>query len=174
MKKRYSLILISCLLLVVSCSRLDSQSAMQVVEQYCELDYQGTRISSKNLELWKKYYSLVTWDWEPGWDELAVIYSYKISEPAIKGRDAAVQVVYRIMGRFIGREYTPAKETIEENTYLLTWNEGGWKIKRGRIVPHISLKTWKLHLEDLISTQSDKEYVAHLQAILDKLPNVDE
>ncbi len=170
LRKAEALILLSAITIVFfsACNNADTQLVTSVVERLCEIDSEGTRLTSDRREEWKAYYSLVTWDWEPGWDQVVVVSSYEVLSPKVHGKTATVDVAYNIVGEHIGREYTAYSSKKEKNKFFLEWNGNEWRITRGRVVPHVSVKAWKQHLEMLISTQSDKNYVDELKSILKK------
>jgi hypothetical protein len=157
------------LLLFSACTRWDGLAARNTVEEYCRLDYEGARISSRNKELLRRYFELTTWQVEPGWDESAIVSSYSVGPPRGAGDKADIDVAYSVVGLFLGGEYVTVASVQETNKYSLAWNGTSWQITGGRIPPHVSVPTFKHHLQNLIATQSDKAYTTKLQSILDQL-----
>ena len=148
------LLMLIAAFLAGSCSKWDGASAKAVVEEYCELDYNGARIGG-HPELNRRYSSLVSWEAEPGWDTVFIISSYHVGEPIKRGIFALVEVQYNVVGRSDQEEVTKGSAFQEKVEYRLARDGNIWKIDLGLVPPHVSLTEVILHLEKLLADESD-------------------
>ena len=145
----------TALLTVISCNPSFSQQADQnrgpsyVVERFCQLDFNGVRLSSATRgpidSLLAEEYGF-----EPGWDAVLVINGYHITRVESVGDSASVHVKYDLLGKnIIGRIWIEADssfhspetwERMREVDFYLRRTDQGWKITGPVIPPHVSLK----------------------------------
>src|SRR5690242_7210654 len=66
-------------------------SPSSVVREYCKLDIQGARLSSDNPDI-EKYFTLVAWPDEPGWDGAVLIKDFAITHLKLEQSQSTVTV----------------------------------------------------------------------------------
>jgi len=103
-----------------------------VVSRFCELDFEGHRLSASGYESVKP---LVSYPAEPGWDRVLGIRSDEVGEESIDGSSARVLVRYEI-DRFWPDDLEDTGKYREE-TFTLS-REGDWKINRPIPLPRVS------------------------------------
>lgn len=108
-------------------------SPRDVVAQFCELDFNGYRLSSAT---YAPIEALIMYPAEPGWDTVLGIHSYEILRDSINGNSATVVVQYKI-----DRSWPDAiKDTsmYQVETFSLQQVEETWKLTKFIILPRVS------------------------------------
>jgi hypothetical protein len=119
-------------------------TAEETVKAYCDLDGQGTRLTS---ETWSKVLPYIAWTEEAGWDRTIVIADYRIAKTQKQSESAVtVSVEYHVLGVLSG-DYTPSRRT-ETIKFQVKKTRDGWKITEPDfLLPHVLLKPMVKHLE---------------------------
>jgi hypothetical protein len=119
-------------------------TAEETVKAYCDLDANGTRLTS---ETWSKVLPYIAWTEEAGWDRTIVISGYTIANTQKQSETAStITVVYQVLGVVSG-DYAQAKKT-ENVPFKVTKTKDGWKITSPDFMPpHVLLKPMVKHLE---------------------------
>ena len=99
-------------------------SPSETVQQYCQLDYDGQRLTS---ETWPLVAHLVSWQVEPGWDMATGVTGFQITSEIVDGNTATVQVLF----------FATNNETVK---FTLQRNSNTWKIVSPVHQPHVSQK----------------------------------
>lgn len=117
-----------------------SISPESVVSKYCQLDFEGARLSSST---WVKSSHLITWEEEPGWDLVVPIKNFKIIATSQKNSRAAVRVQYELEKEAHGIK--PDNLIYIQNIvdFRLIKNGDTWKINGPKIYPHVSVEVLK-------------------------------
>jgi hypothetical protein len=109
----------------------------EVVQQYCNFDFETGRISSANFS---KLPPLVTWEEEPGWDTVTVVSGFKILSSKQTSERAAVRVRWEVLGHWEW-DTAASEQKSEVVEYQLRLLNGLWKIEAPILPPHVSLST---------------------------------
>ncbi len=119
-------------------------TAEETVKAYCDLDAQGTRLTS---ETWSKVLPYIAWTEEAGWDRTIVISGYKIANTKKQSETAfTITVEYQVLGVVSG-DYAQTRKT-EQVPFKVTKSKNGWKITEPDFMPpHVLLKPMVKHLE---------------------------
>jgi hypothetical protein len=128
MRTIVAIIAVSLLLHISFAIAADTPS--EVVRKFCQLDYQGARLSSDGFI---KIQPLIAYPEEPAWDLAIGIKGYKITNENIDGKKAEVVVEYeidQIVPSDLGILDTEVVELIQSN--------GVWKIERYVDYPRVS------------------------------------
>lgn len=99
-------------------------SPSETVQQYCQLDYDGQRLSSAS---WPRVAHLVSWQVEPGWDMATGVTGFRITSEMVDGNSATIQVLF----------FAATNKTVE---FTLQRNGNIWKIVSPAHQPHVSQK----------------------------------
>ena len=112
-----------------------SSTPEEVVLKYCQLDFEGARLSSST---WSKVSSLISWEEEPGWDAVVPIKNFKVISISLEENQASVKVQYELVKEVHG--VNPDQLTYTQNIvdFQLIKLEGSWKIDSPKIYPHVS------------------------------------
>jgi len=70
-----------------------------VVRKYCQLDFDGSRLSSA---MWKRVSPLVSWEDEPGWDTYTVVSGFQILSEKQSKDEATISVSFSVVGTMSG------------------------------------------------------------------------
>lgn len=145
MKIKYPFLLIF-FVLILACanSSKEEKKIRNIVEKFCNLDFEGSRLSSKT---WSKIRPFIAYEEEPGWDAVIGIRSYNIHSILIDDRKANVTVKYDII-----RAYPTNFESLELKKYETTIinlinKQGEWLIKD--YVPYPRVSDAKLSKESI-------------------------
>jgi hypothetical protein len=112
-----------------------SDSPEKIVENYCQHDFEGSRLSGKT---WREIANLITWQDEPGWDIITVISSFAIIDSKQGENEADVIVEYSpSMNIQPGEQYEILTDPKRIDFHLQNVN-GIWKISSPMIMPHVS------------------------------------
>jgi hypothetical protein len=112
-----------------------------VTAAYIEADGAGLALDGETAP---KLLHYTAWKETPGWDSFVVVASYEIGavgwnrEKAKDGDPANVQIIYHVLGKMDGMQFTslPAKEDV---TFQLVRRKGRWKIDAPQLPPHLML-----------------------------------
>jgi len=127
---------------------IDLSTPRGVVEEFCRLDAAGGRLSSVGYE---SFLPLVAWPAEPGWDAVVVIRGLRTSRAVLdpSGREAAVTVVYDVVGVIGGDSWYPFdsiqagtdlhKVATPEIVFKLRRDAERWKLVGPLIHPRVQL-----------------------------------
>jgi len=111
-------------------------TANQLLEAYCALDFDGARLSSTTFE---KVDSLVAWEQEPGWDAVKLVEGFTLGAPQASGNRIEIPVIYEVVGTADGPQVTRFETQLETVKFELESAGGTWKITGPIIPPHVSL-----------------------------------
>jgi hypothetical protein len=112
------------------CSAVAAASPSEVVRQFCQLDFDGARLSSV---AYTTILPLIAYPEEPGWDTVIGIKGFKIEQESIFADLAEVVVIYEVDQSWPSGINTSSKETIK-----LVRERGAWKIKEYLAYPRVS------------------------------------
>jgi hypothetical protein len=116
-------------------SAFANDSPENIVEFYCQHDFEGARLSGKT---WGKIAQLITWQDEPGWDTITVISSFVIIDSKQGENEADVIVEYGPSTNIQpGEQYEIMTDPKRVHFQLKNIN-GIWKISGPMIMPHVS------------------------------------
>ena len=105
------------------------------VRQFCQADGTGQRVTILG---WAALAPLVSWPYEPAWDQVALISGYTVGSPRPTDGDAlAIDVRYGVIGRLSpwGLDAEVHSETV---TFVVRPDEhGSWRIDGPPPPPHI-------------------------------------
>jgi hypothetical protein len=111
-------------------------TATQLLEEYCELDFDGARLSSTTgAQVW----SMVAWENEPGWDSVKLVEGFTVGAPKVHGNRIEIPVIYEVVGTAVGPQVTRFAKELETVKFELESAGGTWKIMGPIIPPHVSL-----------------------------------
>lgn len=85
--------LIYLLLLLFPLASSAETSPRKTVEKFCQLDFNGARLSSSTYQ---DLIPLISYEAEPGWDMLLAVSGYKVVSQEIQDDSAKVLVEYNI------------------------------------------------------------------------------
>lgn len=149
-------------------------SAAFEVKKYCELDFNGARISGGD---YKEIRNLMAWDEdrdEPGWDCFIIISDYKITNEAVKQDAAYVTVKYNVIARFCSDYSLEKKGYIDTVDFKLTRADSFWKIKDYVLYPRISKKTAINYLRKRSKLlKEDKVELNKINSLIDNLKKLE-
>jgi|HubBroStandDraft_6_1064221.scaffolds.fasta_scaffold06445_2 hypothetical protein len=119
-------------------ARRPNTSPASTVKKYCQLDFDGSRLSSGT---WKRVSSLVSWEDEPGWDTYTVVSGFQISSEKQSQDAATISVVFSVVGTMSGDG--PLKEERKKESLEFHLKRVGtdWKILEPMEPPHVSIRT---------------------------------
>ena len=100
-------------------------SPKDVVEKYCEYDFNGARLISSGAS---NYRHLIDYEEEPGWDSVISVMGYKVGDEKISGNTAIVIVNYDIIQAFPAPLVNISQYQTVEVELLL--QEGNWKVSK--------------------------------------------
>jgi hypothetical protein len=165
--KRFMVVRLFFFALVVSCQLFAQsnkpKSPEEVVRQYCDLDFEGARLSSEGFS---KLAGLYSWPGEPGWDRLTVIKRFHVNgAKQIDARHAVVPVEYVQVGT-LGDAFTPSEKT-ENVRFRLIKKGSDWLITSPIIQPHVSPSAAMHHIEGLIRDEGEESRAKWAKALLD-------
>ncbi len=130
-----------------------------IVKEYYSMDLDGVRLSGSS---WKKVRPLITWDDEPGWDQIYITKDASIHGiKNVSANKTIVEVRYRVIGILSGESlYSFAFNEIVE--YVLVKNHDDWKISEPIIPPHVSPTVTLKRIEKSISSRGGTEAAKNL------------
>ncbi len=144
------------------------EPARIVVNDYCRLDYQGSRLAK---DTWPRVKALTTWKDNPDWQGFTIVSQYEVS-PADEGlRSATVNVQYSVLGHFdVGLGFFPEQRR-EDVWFLLKNVDSSWKIdaQDPPINPHVSKLRAISWLKASLATEKDPANKIALQKALKDL-----
>jgi len=138
-------------------------SPASVVRDYCKLDFEGARLSSESSDF-EKYFALVAWPDEPGWDGAVVIRNFRIVLSGSAQPVSKVTVRYVVLGNMSGARVTASPQHEEGVTFVLKRSGDTWKIEHPLIPPHISVHAAIVALSSLLKGEKDPEQRRRLRA----------
>ena len=140
-------------------------TSKKVVQQFCQFDAEGYRLSSEG---WVKTEPLVAWPDEPGWDIVMVISDYKVIKVETVGKKAMVTVKYFILGSTDSIEFVKSNRE-KEIIFELGIIDGNWKITKPQIRPHVNKETIIKHLRKIQSSEKVRrdQLESVIQAIIE-------
>jgi len=141
----------------------------EVVKAYCSADLRGDGWSSDS---WKNLHQYTLWEDAPGWDTAVIISSFDAHSIRTNSEKSDVRVVYRILGRQSGDDFTE-KRYSETRIYHLQKQNGRWKIREPQLPPHISTGTAINHLEKLRSNPENGERLANINKSINLLKKLE-
>lgn len=144
-------------------SSTTESSPSSVIREYCKLDLRGTRLSSNNPDI-EKYFALVAWPNEPGWDDAVVVKSFAIARSRVWKSQSSVTAKYFVLGQITGATVVVSPQHTESVTFLLTRNGSTWKIEHPLIPPHISPHSAIVAFERLLKEEHDPARRRRLRA----------
>ncbi len=147
--------------LPLSAAPLDS--SVDVVRLYCQLDFDGNRLSSRT---YAKIGSLSQWEDEPGWDTIILVKAFDVMDSSMVGDSATCTVRYDIVAILAGEKIVFPEEpewqkystrmTLPEVCFELSFVRDCWKVFRPVVHPHVSIHCALKHIQKLLDT--DKKY----------------
>ena len=139
-KKLPIMIVCACLALFSGCKSKPHtptnslKTPEEVVKAFCDLDANGTRLSSLT---WPNILPYVTWQEEATESAVIVITGYDLTGTSKADNKAEILVEYKVVGKYWDRKFTPSS-TIEKTPVNIIKTDSGWKITNlGTTVPHI-------------------------------------
>lgn len=164
------------LFIIMSSVNYADESAMYVVEKYCQLDFYGAKLSNKSFGKVRK---LMAWEKDQqgaGWDGCDIISGYEIINTAVSGNKASVTVDYKVLGSLRGIEFEK-KSYADKVDFEVVKVDNSWKIKRD-FYPRISLNVAIAHLDKLLkrslkSEARNNKRITKLQSAIDKLKKLE-
>lgn len=139
-------------------------SPEEVVEKYCEADFEGANTHTKS---WKRQIQpLTTWADGPGWDSLMVVKKFTINEIKKSKSNAEIAVEYEIVGELNGHNFS-SKNSKERIVYQLVNDKGSWKITVPQPPPHVSVSATLRLLEQ--SSVVDEVHRTNIQDSITQL-----
>ena len=111
-------------------------TASQLLEAYCSLDFDGARLGSTTGE---QIWSMVAWENEPGWDAVKLVEGFTIGAPQASGNRIEIPVIYEVVGTAAGPQVARFGKELETVKFELESTGGTWKITGPIIPPHVSL-----------------------------------
>lgn len=168
--KRSQLLAAICLINLLSTASASDpplSSPESVVRQFCQQDFDGARTRSDTSE---KIEKLVLWEFEPGWDTVTVVKSFRIVSSRKLAKKAIVVVEFDTLGEMPAWDFVARREK-ERVQFVLQLGDREWQWKNDEpvlmpgklqwritgpaIQPHISLPYSIEHTRWLIGTQDD-------------------
>jgi len=129
-------LIVSFVFIIVSASMgFAGDTLREVVEKFCQLDYNGDRMISST---YNSIEPLISYPAEPGWDIVIGIIGYKIIDEKITDNSATIQVQYDIDRSWPVRIKDINKYSIV--TFSLEMKECKWKISKYILYPRVSSK----------------------------------
>ena len=133
----YGMIIVLCFAFLCEFEDCRAQaliSPLEIVIEYCQLDFEGARLSGK------------TWESGAGWDAIAVVSGFKVKTLTTNGNRSEVEITYDILGGI----YNEVWHSIEDNqgsAYRIGRTEvfklerfgNAWMIWNPDVIPHVSL-----------------------------------
>jgi len=168
--RAHSLALSFCLWFLYPQSTPSQQPRMRpldVVKEYCRLDFDGARLST---ETWKNVQPLVAWTGEPGWDTVTVVSGFQVEETQQSPRMAMVTATFKVLGTLAGDGLTVGKRKPEVVEFELRHINGAWKISKPVIMPHVSVASASKNIQHLIALEpkgADRKH--NLESLLQQL-----
>ena len=141
-----------------------------IVREFCQRDFNGERTRSDTSARIEK---LVHWEFEPGWDTVTVIKSFRILSSRKINKKAIVVVEFDTLGEMPAWDFVPKrnKERVQFTLQLgdrewqwkndepvLVPGKLRWRITQPVLQPHISLPYSIEHTRWLIRTQDDPKH----------------
>ena len=124
---------IGFLLVFLSVSTYAQETPRDIVEKYCQYDFQGARLNSVEAQ---SYRLLVAYEEEPGWDTVIGVKGFEIGRVIVKDNVAVVEVNFEI-----DRAWPVQIEQISEYSTVkveLSLENGSWKISKYIPFPRVS------------------------------------
>jgi hypothetical protein len=135
-----------------------------VVQQFCQLDAEGKRLSGDTLAEITKF---VAWE-EIGGEVIFIIDSFNVGKATIDGNKASVPVDYRIIGSTDSIQFLePSPKRMNPYIYKLIRSNGVWKIDAPLSAPHVHWKTAIAHLRLLQKDESPRS--KQLESIINEI-----
>jgi len=145
-------------------------SPESIVREFCQRDFNGERTRSDTSA---KIEKLVSWEFEPGWDTVTVIKSFRILSCRKINKKAIVVVEFDTLGEMPAWDFVLKSEK-ERIQFALQLGDREWQWKNDEAVlvpgklqwriiepvlqPHISLPYSIEHTRWLIQTQDDPKH----------------
>jgi len=145
-------------------------SPESVVRQFCQQDFDGARTRGATSA---KIEGLVLWEFEPGWDTVTVVKSFRILSSHKLAKKAIVVVEFETLGEMpawdfvLKREKERVQFTLQLGDREWQWKNDEavlvpgrlqWRITEPVLQPHISLPYSIEHTKWLIGTQDDPKH----------------
>ena len=167
----------SYFLMLLSCNIALGSPVKKVVDKYCQLDFDGARVSANDYE---KIRSLMSWEEdqvEPGWDCAKIISGYRIISEKIDIDEAVVTVKFNVLADLCSDFIIYKKNYSDVVNVKLTKLNNTWKIKEYIVFPRISTNTAIKHLQNLLDnlsndSLSNKEEISKLQLLINDLESL--
>jgi hypothetical protein len=134
MKLFSKLALVFCFVFLSVFSAFADNEPAKVVKEFCQLDYEGMRLSSHTYPAVRH---LTTIEESEGWDTVVIIDKFDVTNTVITDNTAEVTVVYYVLGTADGDGLKETK-AVKTVTFKLGKNSKGWKITYPDLEPHIS------------------------------------
>lgn len=155
------------------CHSSQNDPPINIVNKYCELDYNGARMSSETYDpidrLKSKYESGDIL--EPGWDSFYVISGYRVGKTYTSGNKTIVEVEYDIEGIDSYPHFERFDLTAIERFHLVKVNNE-WRVEDIINLPRISIETAIRHYEELIQSYGKQGNTKEVTLLRDKLLRV--
>ncbi len=140
-------------------------SPREVVQQYCNLDMAGARLSSQNPYN-DAIFALVAWPDEPGWDSATIVSACRIQRVQTAQRRSKVTAQYTVLGTISGLNEVRSENHAEVVTFVLAKSNGIWKISRPLIRPHVSVDAAVDNLRTLLHQHNDLKEINRLHTAI--------
>lgn len=169
--KRSRLLAAICVLInllsTASASDPSLSSPESIVREFCHRDFDGERTRSDTSA---KIENLVLWEFEPGWDTVTVVKSFRILSSRVVNKKAIVVVEFDTLGEMpawdfvLKRQKERVRFTLQLGDREWQWKNDEavlvpgklrWRITEPVLQPHISLPYSIEHTRWLIRTQDD-------------------
>ena len=163
-KKLPIMIVCACIALLSGCKSKPHtptnslKTPEEVVKVFCDLDANGTRLSSLT---WSNVLPYVTWQEEATESAVIVITSYYLTGTSKTDSKAEILVEYKVVGQYWDRKFTPSSTT-EKIPVNINKTDSGWKITNlGTTVPHIYPHVFLAGLESrAAAAEKDRDAVS--------------
>ncbi len=145
----------------------DGNRPEDIVKKYYMADLDGARLTTEGYKAIKP---LITWEDEPGWDEVFITKKAYISKiEKLSNNKLSIEVRYEILGDLEGADNLCRLVLVEVINFILIKENGQWKINSPIFPPHVSPIVASKHLEKLITKEKDKERVDKLKILIKQL-----
>jgi hypothetical protein len=157
LKSRRILLLTALLLLQPCCSTALASapkplSPSQSVRDFCRLDFQGVRLSSKHPSA-QKFAHLLAGDGEFPEEPVKIVAAYHVLAVSENDGTATVHVTYELLGQLTGAlesDGITLQRASEEVEFSLLRANGLWKVKPFDFPPHVSARALRDHIRDVL------------------------
>ncbi len=151
-REKYKVLFIIIFLVVSPCKIAigTNNNPEDIVKKHYQADLDGARLSSSGFK--SQISPLVTWEDEPGWDEVFITKKADISKiERLSNNKVFIEVRYEILGNLGGNDNLCILDLTEVIEFILIKEKGRWKINEPIFPPHASPMAVIANLESLVS-----------------------